>query len=186
MLRGEIEHLTQDGEGYVYWKGVHVEHYSFREEDNAKEIEAARELADRCKHLESLGLPVTVGKAIWSWGWFEGLTREKLENLPPLVRLLITSNRDLYEDAQGRFCWIAERSDAPKEYPLTVTARVCVFDHGTQTSFMLDSDDLGGFYHPLRANGWTIAQMGQAKDNGCCYANTQQVLDWFTAKGATQ
>jgi hypothetical protein len=181
MLGNQVEHLTQDGEGYVYWKGASVEHYSFR--DPAKEVEAAQELAARCRHLEALGVRVSTGTAIWYWGWFEGLTRESLENLPSLVCQLITSSRDLYEQG-NRFCWLAEHTDRPGEYPYTVKARVCVFEAGSITSFWLDSDDLGGFYHPLTALGWQIAQMGQRDGNGCCYATTDQVLGWFERKGA--
>lgn len=49
-----IEHLHKDHQGYVYWKGVHVEHYSF---SNAQaEREAALGLAQRCKDLENIGL----------------------------------------------------------------------------------------------------------------------------------
>jgi hypothetical protein len=52
-----IENLTRDHEGYVYWKGRHVEHYSFREAD--EERVAAQELAATCRKLETLGFPVT-------------------------------------------------------------------------------------------------------------------------------
>ncbi len=60
-----VEHLTQDHEGYVYWKGKHVEHYSH---DNYEEKKrAAEELAGRCRILESKGIPVTCNAAIWRW-----------------------------------------------------------------------------------------------------------------------
>jgi hypothetical protein len=60
-----IEHMIQDHEGYVYWKGRQVEHYSFREYDKA-EI-AAQELARRCRILESRGVEVNTTNAIWKW-----------------------------------------------------------------------------------------------------------------------
>ncbi len=182
----QIEELTRDGAGYVYWKGSHVEHYSFNAEEKAagREAEAARELADRCRHLEALGLAVTCGAAIWSWPWFQDLTPASLAALPPLVRELFTAHRDLYEDAAGRFCWIAERGPAPEQYPFTQALTVRVFDRGSISDFELQSDELGGHYHPLRAAGWNIAQMGQGKDQGCCYATTAQILAWFAAKGA--
>ena len=179
MLHG-IEELTKDGEAYIYWRGVHVEHYSFREPE--REAEAARNLAASCHHLEALGVPVTCGSAVWYWPWYQDLTREQLENQPPLVRALLFDHRDLYEDPSGRFCWIGERPDSPPDYPYTVQARIHVCDHGEQTSFMLESDDMGGFYYALIRRGWQIAQMGQAKNNGCCYATTAQLLAWFDAK----
>jgi len=63
-----IEHLTRDHEGYVYWKGIHVEHYSYRDKD--KEKAAAMELAERCRHLESIGVEVTTGNVIFRWEEF--------------------------------------------------------------------------------------------------------------------
>lgn len=182
MLHG-IEELTKDGEGYVYWRGVHVEHYSFgwSEDGQARKAESAAHLAACCRHIEALGIPVTCGSAVWYWSWFADLTPEILSNLPPLVRLLIVAHRDLYQDAAGRFCWLAERERIPGDEYRT-TARVCVCDDGEQSSFMLESDELGNFYHPLTALGWQIAQMGQGKDSGCCYATTAQVLAWFRDK----
>lgn len=60
-----IEHLTNDHEGYVYWKGQHVEHYSFS--DYEREEQAALELARRCRILEEEGQPVNSTTAIWKW-----------------------------------------------------------------------------------------------------------------------
>jgi hypothetical protein len=51
-----IEHLTKDGQGYVYWKGQHVEHYSFSDTD--REATAAHKLAEKCHKLEAIGFPV--------------------------------------------------------------------------------------------------------------------------------
>ncbi len=186
MIHGLIPHLTQDGEGYVYWKGAHVEHYSFRHEDHEREITEAHELARRCEFLEALGVPVTCGTAVWSFGWYAGLTPDILANLPPLVRALLLNPRgDLYEDANGRFCWIAESGPRDPADEWKRTARVCVYDHGEQSSFHLDSDDIGGYYHPIHAIGWKSARMGQAEHQGCCYATTEQVLAWFAGKMAS-
>jgi hypothetical protein len=51
-----IEHLTIDHQGYVYWKGQNIEHYSFK--DKTAEKQAAIELAKRCRMLEEKGFPV--------------------------------------------------------------------------------------------------------------------------------
>jgi hypothetical protein len=58
-----IEQLNKDSQGYVYWKGNRVEHYSFSYDGEGKEREAtaAKELADRCLFIESLGLEATAG-----------------------------------------------------------------------------------------------------------------------------
>src|ERR1700724_3034459 len=60
----DIENLRKDHRGYVYWKGIQVDHYSFDKYEDAHE--AALELADRCRTLEVLGLPVyTARQALW-------------------------------------------------------------------------------------------------------------------------
>jgi hypothetical protein len=51
-----IYNLTGDGQGYIYWKGQQVEHYSFS--DKNKEAEALRKLAEHCQQLEANGFPV--------------------------------------------------------------------------------------------------------------------------------
>lgn len=51
-----IEHLTKCHKGYVYWKGIEVEHYSFT--DPIAEKRAAQALADRCLTIESKRFPV--------------------------------------------------------------------------------------------------------------------------------
>lgn len=183
QIEGIDKRLTQDGEGYVYWRGAHVEHYSFREDDRENEIQAATELIQRCKHLERLSVPVTCGTAIWSWEWFAGLTPEEIQALPELARELITSHRDLYENDKGEFCWLESRPKEPEQYPYAVDGLFRVFSRAGLSGFTLKSDDLGGFYHPLNATGWRIAQMGQGKDSGCCYATTDQVLTWMRGKG---
>ena len=54
----EIENLRKDHCGYVYWKGIQVDH------------EAALELAERCRTLEMLGLPVSTAHQAW---WYDEL-----------------------------------------------------------------------------------------------------------------
>ena len=73
--------LTKDGEGYIYWKGLHVEHYSHDSVD--AELESARELIRRCEHLESLSVPVSCNTAIWRWGWYADLTPDQFGGLTP-------------------------------------------------------------------------------------------------------
>ena len=64
----DIENLRKDHHGYVYWKGVRVDHFSFDRYEDAHE--AALELADRCRTLEMLGLPVSTAHQAW---WYDEL-----------------------------------------------------------------------------------------------------------------
>jgi len=58
-----VEHLTQDHTGYVFWKGIKVEHYSFH--DYEKGRAEATELARRCLILEERGVEVNTLTAVW-------------------------------------------------------------------------------------------------------------------------
>ena len=62
-----IEHMTLDHEGYVLWKGKAVEHYDSPWRWSKEGKEAAEELAERCRHLESIGVELTIGNTIWLW-----------------------------------------------------------------------------------------------------------------------
>ena len=64
----DIEHLRKDHHGYVYWKKKKVDHYSFDKYEDAHE--AALELADRCRTLEMLGIPVSTAHQAW---WYHRL-----------------------------------------------------------------------------------------------------------------
>ena len=62
-----VEHLTRDHEGYVYWKGQHIEHWdgSLAYSENGRE--PAQELARRCKILEEQGEPINGNTIVWKW-----------------------------------------------------------------------------------------------------------------------
>ena len=76
-----IEHLTQDHQGYVYWKGVSVEHYSHRDAEAGRRD--ASQLAQVCQFIERQGKTVS-GSEIMRvndqlfWGTGLGLTYEKV------------------------------------------------------------------------------------------------------------
>lgn len=50
------EHLTKDLEGFVFWKGISIEHFSIA--DPTREAAAAKELAKVCRLVEAQGLPM--------------------------------------------------------------------------------------------------------------------------------
>lgn len=60
-----VEHFTKDHEGYIYYKNVRVEHYSFEDYDEADK--AIKELESDCKQLESRGKTVTWSSLSWLW-----------------------------------------------------------------------------------------------------------------------
>lgn len=63
----DIEHLSISQQGYVRWKGIHVEHYELRFAYTDAGKAAAHELARRCRILEERAAPVTSQAVIWDW-----------------------------------------------------------------------------------------------------------------------
>lgn len=66
--------LTYDGEGFVYWKGIQVEHYDYPEDP--KMFDAAYKLIERCRHIESLGLTPSTVKVIWRWDFYKDCPKD--------------------------------------------------------------------------------------------------------------
>lgn len=66
-----IEGLTKDHEGYVYWKGQQVEHFSFNHWGDGdwreREKAAAEETAEACRQLEAYDIPVNTTNAVWRY-----------------------------------------------------------------------------------------------------------------------
>lgn len=76
-----IEHLTQDHQGYVYWKGVSVEHYSHRDAEAGRRD--ASKLSEVCQFIERTGKAVSSSEIMrvcdqLFWGTGPGLTYEKV------------------------------------------------------------------------------------------------------------
>lgn len=65
-----IKNMTQDHEGFIYWRGIEVEHYSHDSYESAEK--SAKELERRCKILESKGIKPTSSTAIWKWKEYGG------------------------------------------------------------------------------------------------------------------
>jgi hypothetical protein len=71
----DIAELRKAGDGYVFWRDVCVEHYSYpdSEEGQAREREAAHRLADRCRAIEARGEVVSWGAVLRDGTW-DGVT----------------------------------------------------------------------------------------------------------------
>ena len=61
----DVENFTQDHEGYVYYKGVQVEHYDPMSYNEGRKH--LLELETRCLILEASGIKPTSKSAIWNW-----------------------------------------------------------------------------------------------------------------------
>jgi len=62
-----IENMLRRQSGYVFWKGKIVEHYDSPWAYSPDGKKHAVELASRCRHLESIGVEVSMRNAVWLW-----------------------------------------------------------------------------------------------------------------------
>jgi hypothetical protein len=165
--------LRKDGEGYVYWKGIQVEHFSFRGDD-AAEQQAYVELEAHCLHLEQLGVPVSSSTVCWFSTWFEAMDKNHpflafMRDIPSLwvkpTQLLSQSNLpDGYylSPNDGDQLLISRKG---KSY---------LWDRNAKTLTTVPTPE---DYHAYVALGWHTANVGQNVENGCglCYGTTEGV-----------
>jgi hypothetical protein len=72
----DVEHITKDHEGYIYYKGHHIDHFSYY--DNWEgEWEATLQAARICALLEQKGHPIN--SITYCWRVEEYLTKEEIE-----------------------------------------------------------------------------------------------------------
>ncbi len=62
-----IENLLRRQRGDVYWKGKLVENYDSPWCYSPEGKKQAEELANRCRHLESIGVELNTQNVIWRW-----------------------------------------------------------------------------------------------------------------------
>lgn len=70
-----VEHITKDHECYVYYKGKHIDHFTFHG-DHAGERKAAIKAAKICALLEEKGHPIN--SITYCWRIEEYLTAEEI------------------------------------------------------------------------------------------------------------
>lgn len=63
----DIKNLTIDNQGYVFWKGKEIEHFNPKWAYSKEAMKSAKELKNRCCHLEKLNVSVNTATVIWNW-----------------------------------------------------------------------------------------------------------------------
>jgi hypothetical protein len=173
MWRGEIPNLTKpsDWDGYVYWKGIEVEHYTFGD-DVERETRAAWELWSCCMYLESIGVPVNSRTVLCDW--FKDMSKDSplrdfLGMMPSFYEhetkssIVYILNGDAYQWKNG-----AKGIFLKKEH----------FDKAWEKSGQVT-------YHVMEKLGYRNPDMGQEKHLGCCYCSYEQVKSWLAKYGIT-
>ena len=83
-----IEHLTRDHQGYVRWKGLHVEHYDSPWCYTDQAGVAAQEIARRCRLLESRGEVPSAKKVVCAGPSKENLSGAEFASQPEREKCL--------------------------------------------------------------------------------------------------
>jgi hypothetical protein len=158
LMVHDIPELTCDAQGYVYWKGASVDHWSSSLLNGSTRKGEARALAERCRRLEHLGVEVRTRSAVWFWTWFA-----KLQPGEPYTHLM-GQCPELWEHEDGRRIAI----DTLHE----------VFRYDGHRWSRCHSGPMWS-YHAAIARGYRIASVGQDQGLGVCYGTTKGVRRLF-------
>jgi hypothetical protein len=60
----DIEHITRDHDGYIYYKGIYVEHYDLGYINTEKAKKSLKKLKRRCESLERKGIEISIASVL--------------------------------------------------------------------------------------------------------------------------
>jgi hypothetical protein len=159
MLFG-IPELTYDGTGYIYWKGQEVDHYNCPTDPEMKPN--AIRLAERCRYLESIDVPVRTGTAIWKWNWFDAIPADHP-----------------YKNFFFNLCSIYQHPETKAIMIVPSYGRVGYLFDGEWKKykrFEINDDNMWNEdifdYHPCHKEGYRTPDMGQGTQSPCYNGET--------------
>lgn len=173
-----VEHVTRNLQGYVYWKGNRIEHFTFSAMDAAHLKAITQRLAERCRHIETLGLPVC-GRTYFN-DWLD----EMPTDFSDVYKQLLYLTGCLYEHPDGRAVFSLE---GKTEDGWPVEARFLEVKDGsiTEQSIPIKLGDVP--YHGITGVwGCRLARCGQPEHTGAGAASLAQVMDWLKRHGVTE
>lgn len=182
MFHG-IEELRKRGDDYVLWRDIVVDHYTFRGDDAAEAV-AARELARRCRHLESLDVRVS-GSMLSFFEWFEDMTPET----PIEYRSFLAEVYEFCEHADGRLLWrFKHEPKRPGRDPELEEIEAAYVWSGSVVERVEYIGQVygAGIYHALRRDGFDTADCEQRRDTGCSGAKWSGVRAMLERHGLTR
>ena len=163
----DIEELHRRGDGYVLWRGIYVEHYTYPDDEKDVEREAAHALAARCRHLEALGVDVRRQN---QFSWFADMTPDT----PAEYRAFVGCAGNFLEHPDGSLAWQfsydARRypnpvQPDPKHNEMNEIEAIYIWKNGAlERREYVGRIYQAGIYHPLRAEGWKTADCGNGPD----------------------
>ena len=174
MLHGHKE-LSYDRQGYIYWRGVCVEHFN----DPSRQVAHAREIAAACRHLERIGVPVSLSTTVYYRGWFDAMAADHpyKDVLVPLTcawEVNPTTSEIAFVGVRQRCYDIVYRDPTGR------------WRHA-KDPWAKDDDRLVGpwQYHGLRRAGFEAAGLGQRFWASTSDAPLSGVVSWLERHGFT-
>lgn len=142
----DVEHMTCDHQGYIYYKGHYLEHFSrpYSKDQHPWLLE----LTSRCAHLESLGLTPNPGHAIFTWNWISAISKEH-----PYFGLIALGFYEIVGKDESLL--ISHHAD-DVEIEAIIT--------GGKVKLTVSSDELAyDNFHRRQAEGWKTPDIGQGR-----------------------
>lgn len=167
-------HITKCHEGFIYWKGIHIEHFSFR--DPTEEQEAINHLCIRCAHLEKIGVPVNISTVVWHWSWFASSQQRD-----PWNNILLSIHSLYVHKKTGE---VAIPSNHRHELGSNAPIAYASYLGGTGALQHIAGHP-NGEYHAFLAAGFAYANVGQDQHLGLCYATREQMITFLRGHGIT-
>lgn len=176
----------------VLRKGRSIEHYSghlLTGDTTRPDPHSLRELRRQCEHVEGLGMESTGSRVIWHWSWFEECPADSpylplLRYTPGLYSHGFT--REDAEKSKASNCPVYNLVE-PDGSCIVIVAGIPIKVHNGEVSRAdVETDEFGGYYHPLAAMHYHSAKMDQPYHNGPCYASYKAVAAWCDYFGITE
>lgn len=173
----EIQELTKNGQGYIYWKEIHVEHFSYPVSEMTEEAEASRKLAERCRQLENWKFPVNSQTVAWRWTWFAGWDSLS-QTEQNLYHLFFEKGFCWHENSLGDMAFVINDEFENK------TCEVAIWkkdkqEFETKTAQYRSTQVC---WHALDELGFAVADMkqnGEGEKLGTVYASTSGVISFI-------
>jgi hypothetical protein len=168
-----VKFLTCDSYGLIYWRGVQVDY--IQSPTNSTSHIFVKRIADKCRHLESLGVQPDSSYTILRWCWMEGLA---------------LGSAWLPFFALKPSIWVGKSFLV---ISLDLAGKVIVIKDGRVHSssglieflkvFFPESIDLhsSGFSVVMQKLGFNLPDIGQREDQGLLYSPAKDVIDYLVS-----
>jgi len=169
-----VEHVTADTNGYVYWKGIQIEHFSLNRMNAQAIREGAVAISRTCRHLEAIGIPVTTGNYLS--GWLEDVDQAT----PDYLKQALSKFPSFYENPDGR---VAFELAAPRDQSGWPTEERYPIVQGEQILLHQVPGKDAHAHHLLTAEGFKLPDCGQGPDRCPVAATGHGVMQWYKRVG---